>query len=190
MAAVKFFKVTTLPGTLVADAFYLVQNEPAGYAESYVTDNSGVAKAIGNSAMINALVGSAVNSAIASLNEVEVVANIAARNALGTSAAHNLMILVLDATGDTSVTAGAAMYVFNKTANTYTKVADYQSLDVTLTWASIVGGPSSSPAQIDSAVALKHSHANKSVLDDIGANSDGITYQGNNLSSLWSALNW
>lgn len=188
MASVKFYKVSTLPGSLVADALYFVEN--GGYAESYITDSSGVAKSIGNSAMINSLVTSAVSTAIAGLNQVEVVADIAARNAMGTASAHNLMILVLDATGDTTVAAGAATYVFEKAGNTYTKVAEYESLDLTLTWASIVGGPTSSPANIDSAVALKHSHANKSTLDLIGANSDGLTYNGSNISSIWSTLSW
>lgn len=50
---VKFFKVTSLPLVLEADAFYYVAN--GSYAESYLTDSNGVAKRIGNSVMINEL---------------------------------------------------------------------------------------------------------------------------------------
>ena len=47
---VKFFKVTSLPGSLVADALYFVEN--GQYAEAYVTDSAGVAKKLGNTSMI------------------------------------------------------------------------------------------------------------------------------------------
>lgn len=50
---VKFYKVTELPVTLVADAFYYVEN--GDYAEAYLTDSQGVAKKIGNTAMIEDL---------------------------------------------------------------------------------------------------------------------------------------
>lgn len=47
---VKFFKVTALPVSLVADALYFVEN--VDYAEAYLTDSSGVAKKLGNTSMI------------------------------------------------------------------------------------------------------------------------------------------
>lgn len=50
---VRFYKVTTLPGVLTPNSFYYVEN--GQYAESYLTDDSGVAKKLGNSAMIEAL---------------------------------------------------------------------------------------------------------------------------------------
>lgn len=53
MATVRFFKVTTLPATLVANAFYFVQN--GTYAEHYVTDDDGIAKKVGNTQMIEEL---------------------------------------------------------------------------------------------------------------------------------------
>lgn len=54
MALVKFYKVSILPTTLEADAFYYVLSN--NYAESYLTDINGVAKKIGNSEMINQLI--------------------------------------------------------------------------------------------------------------------------------------
>ena len=50
MADVKFFKVSVLPQVLVPNSFYYVEN--GNYAESYLTDDSGVAKKIGNTVMI------------------------------------------------------------------------------------------------------------------------------------------
>lgn len=50
---VRFYKVTSLPSTLVPDSFYYVEN--GSYAESYLTDDTGVAKKIGNSEMIEAI---------------------------------------------------------------------------------------------------------------------------------------
>ena len=50
MAGVRFYKVLTLPQTLVPDAFYYVQN--GGYVDTYLTDSNGVAKKVGNTAMI------------------------------------------------------------------------------------------------------------------------------------------
>lgn len=50
MADVKFYKVTSLPQALVPNSFYYVEN--GSYAEAYLTDDSGVAKKIGNTVMI------------------------------------------------------------------------------------------------------------------------------------------
>jgi len=50
MAEVKFYKVTSLPQVLVANSFYYVEN--GNYAEAYLTDDTGVAKKVGNTVMI------------------------------------------------------------------------------------------------------------------------------------------
>lgn len=53
MASIRFFKVTQLPQTLEANSFYYVLN--GNYAESYLTDNAGNLKKLGNTAMIEAI---------------------------------------------------------------------------------------------------------------------------------------
>ena len=121
MAQVKFKRVNALPATLEGGAFYFV--EAGDYAESYVTNSTGQAKAIGNSAMINALVTAQLQNL--SVNTVEVAADIAARDALIAGATANLLIIVLDATADTSVAAGAALYVYEKDADAVHKIAEY-----------------------------------------------------------------
>jgi hypothetical protein len=50
---IKFFKVDELPNTLVANAFYYVENN--NYAEGYLTNSAGIAKKVGNTQMIEEL---------------------------------------------------------------------------------------------------------------------------------------
>jgi hypothetical protein len=188
--SLKFFKVTTLPGTLEGDAFYFVQN--GSYSESYVTTSAGVAKAIGNSAMITSLAEAAVSAALATAaaNPIEIVANIAARDAAIATMGRNQLYLVTDATGDGTVTAGAALYVHNEVAGTTTKIAEYESMDVTLTWAAISGKPSSAPSLIDDAVTKRHEHSNLTQLNKIGESGGKITYDGSLVGADWTTLNW
>lgn len=186
-----FNKVTSLPPTLAADTFYFVEN--ANFAESYLTDGEGVAKAIGNTAMIEAVAGPLIASSVADMNQVEVVADIAARDAL-TSDGRNHLALVLDASADPSVEAGAALYAYQASAETWIKVAEYESMDVSLTWAAIQGRPSSAPSLIDAAVNDRHTHANKATLDKLGENASGLTFEGANVGgsggSEWATVDW
>jgi hypothetical protein len=177
----KFFKVATLPGTLEANAIYFVEN--GTYAESYVTNNAGVARSIGNSTMINALIASQLSG----LSSTLVVADIAARNALSLN--RNTIVYVINATGDTSVTAGAATYLWNQANSTFSKVAEFESMDVVLSWSNIQGRPSSTPANIDDAVSKRHTHANMAQLDLYGAASGVATYNGEPIKK-WNATNW
>lgn len=188
MAQVRFYKVTTLPGTLQPDSFYYVEN--GSYAESYLTNSAGVARAVGNSAMINALISEALANWSGSASTVQIVADIAARDALIATLDTNAMILVVDASADPTVEAGSALYAYDATAEEVYKIAEYESMDVVLSWADIVDGPSSSPAQIDSAVSQAHSHSNKATLDLIGADADGMTYNGQGVTTRWTTNNW
>ena len=181
MAALNFFKVTTLPGTLVADSVYFVLN--GSYAETYVTDSSGVGKSVGNTAMIQA-----VASGIGGQSQVQVVADIAARDAL--TLTENTMVLVVNAIGDPSVTTGAALYVWVQSTTSYTKVAEYESMDVVLQWANIQGKPTSTAAQIDTAVTEAHTHSNKTFLDKIGETGGLMTYNGASVATQWGSTDW
>ena len=185
--ALNFFKVATLPGSLTADSFYYVEN--GTYAESYVTDTSGVAHAIGNSAMINALAGAVVTSALADYNTVEIVADIAARNAL--TLARNTTVLVLDASADATVDSGSALYAYRESDTSWIKLTEYESVDVALTWANLSGKPSSAPSQIDDAVAKRHTHANSAELAKIGEADGAMTYDGDPVGApVWSTTAW
>jgi predicted NodU family carbamoyl transferase len=188
MANLNFNKVTALPGVLSANAFYLVVN--GAYAETYVTDSAGVAKSLGNSAMINTLADARIATALVDRNLIEIAATIAARDAMAAGAQRNLLVLVEDATGDATVAAGAALYAWKEASGTWSKITEYESADVVLAWANISGKPGSSPSQIDDAVTKRHSHANQTQLDKIGESGGQLTYDGQPVAAAWSTNNW
>lgn len=180
----RFLKVTTLPGTLEPNTFYFVEN--GNYAESYLTNSSGVAKMIGNTTMINQL----ITSQLAQYNAFEIVADITARNALASGLNRNLLVLVIDATGDTTVGSGSALYAFHNDTDTWEKLTEYENLDVTIQWSAIQGKPTSAVADIDDAVTKRHVHANKAKLDLIDTDVDGnLTYNGDPVMH-WDQSNW
>ena len=203
MAQVKFYKVTAVPTTWEPDSFYYVEDAVNGYAESYITSSTGVPRAIGNSTMITELIGKNLGA-----SAFKIVADITERDAIDTSAGVAFLVLVLDATGDPTVASGAALYAWNPTATAYEKVAEYESMDVTLEWANIQNKPTAPVAQIDAAatfvngltvtnaqinqaVADSHTHANKAVLDELNDDgSDNLTYKGVKVASIWSLLQW
>lgn len=186
MANIKFNKVTTLPATLEADSFYFVAN--GSYAESYVTDSTGVARTIGNSEMINAL----IETALANWNTstVEIVADIATRDALIAGLTISTMIMVVDASADTTVTSGSALYAFNASDSAVHKISEYESMDVVIQWSAIQNGPASTPTQIDEAVSQRHSHANKATLDKFSEDVDGALFNGAAIDPRWKTTNW
>lgn len=196
MAQINFHKVTSLPGVLQPNSLYFVEN--GAVAETYITSSIGVARSVGNTAMINdlvdlaidAAVDTAINDAIASANAIEIVADIPARDALGATLNRNALVLVLDATGDATVGSGGAMYAYNNSTDTFSKVTEYESLDRVITWGEISGGPTATPAQIDSAVADSHTHANSAVLNALSDDAGQLMYNGNPVATSWATNNW
>lgn len=179
---IPFYKVNTLPGTLANDSIYAVMS--GSNCELYVTSSTGVAKAVFSTSLTDA----AIDAKIAALNVLIKVATIAARNALTLTA--NAMVLVVDATADGTVTAGAALYFYNHATTSFTKVAEYESMDVVTTWASISGKPTSSAAAIDAAVTASHTHTNLAVLAALTDVSGVIKYNGVAIGANWSQTDW
>lgn len=190
--SLKFFALTTLPTTLVGNAFYYIKN--GNYAESYLTDSAGSAKMIGNSAMIQAIVAAELANWSGDSTSIVIVPTIAARDALAAGATTNLLVLVLDATGDSTVTSGAALYAYELTGTTWHKLSEFESMDVVLKWADLQDKPVSSVADIDDAVDKKHEHLNKAALDKIGEDAEGhLTYGGAAVGgggTDWSEVDW
>lgn len=181
----KVFKETSLPAQLQANSIYFVTAAP-GIAEVYVTgtDASAVRHVLKQSE-IQAM----IDSSIASAMELTIVADLAARNAL--SPTHNLYVYVQNATGDSTVASGGATYLYNKVGAAWIKVSESESMDAILDWSGIQNKPSSSVAAIDDAVAKKHSHANKTTLDELGDDGSGnLTYGGNPVTTAWSSTGW
>lgn len=185
---VKFFKVASLPTPLEPNAFYYVEN--SAYTESYLTNNAGVAKSVGNSTMINALISEALANWGGSASALSIVPDIAARNALIATTKTNLMVLVVDATGDSTVDSGSALYAYDTTAKVTYKIAEYESMDVVLQWNDIEGRPSSTVAQIDNSVALAHNHNNKNVLDKLTEVGGVLRYDDKGINPEWATNNW
>ena len=185
----QFYGLSALPATLEADAFYFIEN--GNYVESYITNSMGTARQIGNSLMINTLVAAALANWSGASSQVIIVPDILARDTLADTAETNLMVLVVDATGDATVGSGSALYALDFAATTWYKLAEYESMDVVLDWDDLVNGPTSSAAQIDDAVSKAHSHANKAVLDKLTESAGGdLLYDGEGLKTQWLSKDW
>lgn len=194
MAVVKIYKETILPATVEANSIYLVA--PAEYpshVEMYVTDSVGSeAKRVINRADIQAMIDASIAGVAggAGVAGLEIVDNINARNAISnpTNGKH---VLVIDATDDPTVDAGGASYVWRASTSEWIKLTEYESLDMSFTWSSLVGGPSSTPAQIDAAVANNHTHANKTELDAISVDAEGnLMYNSNHIRARLETVEW
>jgi hypothetical protein len=187
MANFRVHKVTALPGTLQANSIYYVA--PAArpdYVEVYMTGTSAATvKRIANTVDVQAM----IDAAVSGLGGLAIVADIAARDALNPTA--NAMAVVLDASADPTVNSGSALYAYQFSTTSWLKLSEYESLDFTLTWESISVRPSSTPAQIDSAVSNSDTHANLSQLNQIGQDGDGdLTYSGNPVRTSWDTTGW
>jgi len=183
MAQVAMHKVTAMPGTPAADSVYYVSN--GTYTECYVTDSAGVAKLLFSQTTVD----TAISNALAAKNTIEIVDDISGRDALFTGAS-NVLALVNDASADPTVSSGSALYSYRGSDSVVTKVSEFESMDVTLSWGNITGGPTSTPAQIDAAVGAQHSHNNLSVLEDLSDSSGALQYKGAAVTTEWSTLNW
>ncbi len=176
MAVFRLHKTTSLPGTLEGHSIYLVA--PASrpqHVEVYVTsaDGSSVRRVL-NADDIQAMIDASIAASGAAL---EIVADIAARNAL--TPTNGKYVLVLDASADPTVNSGAASYVWRASTSQWIKLTEYESMDLTITWAMIQGKPTSSPAAIDAAVANSHTHDNMTQLTKVGEDGNGdFTYNG------------
>lgn len=185
MATFKVFKETALPATLQAHAMYLIA--PTGsteYVELYVTDSVGKARRHFNEADVRSL----VTEFMQGVGHLAVVNTIAERDAIQNPLPGS-EVIVLDATGDNTVTSGGARYL--RQGTNWVKTAETESMDLVLRWENVVGKPKSSVAAIDEAVAAKHTHTNKSQLDKIGEDSDGnVTYGGKPVKTAWDSVGW
>ena len=188
ITSLQIFRETSLPSELVPYAIYMIAPSGAGntdYVEMYVTDSLGNAKRNVNRDDIATMIGTAISSA----NRLAIVADIAARNALTPTRAE--FVYVVNATADSTVNSGGATYLYNTGTSAWIKTSEAESLDVITSWDSIAGRPDSTPNEIDAAVAVAHTHANKTELDTIGQNSDGLlTYNGVLPLTGWMSTSW
>ena len=186
----KIRKVTTLPGTFEGSTLYLVRNAGnVNLFDMYLSTDDGTAvRHIITEGDIDGKITAAVNAGLAGFNQVQVVANIAARNALTPTS--NIQVLVLDATGDGTVASGAATYAYQVSNTTWYKISEAESMDVVVQWANITNKPSSSVADIDDAVTKRHTHANSSVLNGLAESAGLLTYGGSPIRAYLDEETW
>lgn len=168
-------RVNKLPDNLTPSTMYVVKSTIGNVVEIYFTDANGTA--VFHSITYEE-VSRLINSAIDSFTDLLILPDILSRNKL--NPVRNELVLVLDATGDPSVNNGAALYVYDYNTNTWYKVSEFESLDITLDWGNIAGRPVSLPANIDNSVSLAHTHSNRSVLDLLSADDTGNLLYDNN----------
>lgn len=177
MNALNIHRVNSLPATLEASSIYYVSNvvNPE-LVEIYMTGNNPeTVKRTVNRADVDAWINLAL--ADIELSSVLIVATIAERDALVLD--RSTLVLVIDATGDSSVKTGAATYVYNASAQSFTKISEFESLDLVLSWDGITDGPESTPEQIDQSVLQAHAHANSGQLAKVDQDAQGeFTYNG------------
>jgi hypothetical protein len=176
-------KLTAVP-SLPCDpnaVFFVAPTLKPNYVEIYVSNNAGTAlKRLLTDADIQALIDASISGLA---GEMPIVADIAARNAL--SPTKNTQVLVLDATGDSTVASGAATYLYRVSTTSWIKLSEAESLDLILQWANIQGKPTSSPSAIDTAVGNSHVHnSNLTQLNKIGENADALFTYNNALPKI------
>ena len=125
-----------------------------------------------------------VMTAITSKAPVLRAATITERNNL--EVVSNQLVWVLDATGDSSVKRGAALYLSNVSngVTTYDKIAEVESLDLVVNWADIQNKPVSTTDNIDDAVSKRHEHTNKSTVDKLSDSNGTLLYNGSAISGV------
>jgi len=194
----KIFRETVLPApaNLQPYSIYLIApQDTSEYVEMYVTNATigGVApyaRRIINQDDIETL----INSKIQSARELVIVDDIDARDEL--TPEYSQFVFVIDATDDPTVASGGATYLYkppgeDSSVGSWIKISEAESLDVVVQWDSIQGGPESTPAEIDDAVAKAHTHANKTEIDKIGEDADGnLTYSNKLPLTGWSSTTW
>lgn len=171
-------RVTALPAIPDPSTMYIVRSAHSGLVEIYFTSSDGndVRHTL-NKDEVQSMINQYIVSATSTLSEIKIVSTIAARNALNLTS--NSLCLVLDATADSTVSAGAALYIYDAAGLEWSKVAEYEAMDVQLLWSSIQGKPTSSAEAIDDAVSKVHTHANETSLDKIGQDAGGnLLYNG------------
>jgi hypothetical protein len=191
--ALKIFRETVLPAPLDLQPYSIYLIAPQGtedYVEMYVTNSTIAGQAPYARRIINKDdIETLINTKIQAARELVIVDDIAARDELDPT--FSQFVFVVDATADTTVATGGATYLYNTVTEAWIKISEAESLDVVVQWDSIQGGPTSTPAEIDDAVAKAHTHANKTELDKIGEDSDGNLLYSNKLPLTgWSSTTW
>ena len=105
----------------------------------------------------------------ASTAAVPNVADITARDAM-IGMTDGTQVRVLDASADPSVDSGWAIYSYVESTDSWSKIAEQESLDIIEDWSNIQNGPVATATEIDTAVNKMHDHNTDTYLDYGGSN--------------------
>lgn len=190
MSNLKFYGLSALPQELEANAFYFITK--GTHVESFVTDVIGQAKMVGNAPLIKSIVMEELASWGDSSQQIEIVQDIAARDAFSAESESNILAIVLDSSENGDGSGSAALYAYEHSAKVWHKLSDYGDAgNGGASWETLSGKPVSNPVDIDSAVNMKHLHSNKTVLDLLGEDSnENLTFRGAKVTTQWVNKDW
>lgn len=129
----------------------------------------------------------ALEAALSGQTGTSVVEDIAARDAI-TGMKIGDQAWVIDASADPTVDRGGAKYIYQSEEVGWVKTAEAESMDVVLKWANLQDKPASAVLEIDDAVAKKHAHANKDVLDKLGVAGGKLQLDGTDVDTVGAVL--
>lgn len=186
---INFYQETAVPSTWQKGGVYFIKpttppaGAPADYCEVYIVDHTGAVTA---HTPTWGEIDTHITNKLTTAGSVQIVDTIAGRDAIATPSGY---VYVVDASADSTVDSGGAEYLWNATTNQWIKVAEKESMDMVLNWASITDAPAL--AQVQDAVNKSHSHANKTQLDKIGQDASGnLTYGGTVVTTQWQSNGW
>jgi hypothetical protein len=173
-------EVGSRPGS-ISQTLWDYAQQTRGLANS----NSGQINGMGQQMDANSASIASLQNAFNTQNSAVVVGDITARDAL--TLAGSRFVLVTDATDDTTVNSGSAMYFYDKPNDTWEKIYEAEGMDLNIVhnWADIQNKPASSVVDIDAAVTNTHVHSAEMETFEAGLlfNGDVPEYNGNPLTT-------
>lgn len=167
-------KLTSVPSlpTTPNTVFLVAPTDKPDFMELYVSNRDGTKlKRHINEADIKALITTTMTAG----SKYKIVDNIEKRDELSDK---TTSVFVKDASGDSTVKAGGAFYIYDTDATKWIKISEAESLDINLSWDSIDGKPNVTASQIEDAVGKSHTHANATQLNKINEEDGKLTYDG------------
>lgn len=152
MSGIKPYIVNTLPTTFSPSGMYFVKG--ATHADKFKLYLATVDGASVRRLPTADDVTDEIAAAITMLSAIEYAETIAARDLMNPPA--NTLVYVANATGDATVAVGGATYFYVHATDTFVKVSEAESMDLSITWTALTGKPTSTPAAIDDAVSKAH----------------------------------
>ena len=153
MAYFNYFRVTELPAVTVASSIYAVKGVDSTSVDIYIVgSDTGDVRHVITAAEVDARI------AAANLAKTEMIttADINSRDSL--TLTQNQLVLVLDASGDSTVTTGKAVYFYTNTDSTWTKIYEFEGMDVALRWSDLSDKPAATVSNIDIAASRGAAH--------------------------------